>query len=250
MEIDPDRIPRHIGIIMDGNGRWAESRGRNRSFGHREGLNAAKRVVKTASDLGISFLTLYTFSTENWKRSEHEVSFLMALISQHLKREMDFYRNQKIRIRHVGDASHLPEAVRKELSSVIADTEQFGGLSVLLAINYGGRDEILRALRRCVYAELADEPPDTGVTMDSIRTIIENIDENGIQSHLDCPDVPDPDLIIRTAGDIRLSNFLLWQSAYSELYFSPKYWPDWQEADLRDAVVAYQSRKRRFGGAG
>lgn len=238
---------------MDGNGRWAESRGRNRSSGHREGLNAAKRVVKAASEIGISFLTLYTFSTENWKRSEREVSFLMTLISQHLKREMDFYRQHNIRIRHVGDSAPLPAVVRNELVSVIEDTEMFRGLTVLLAINYGGRDEIVRAFHRYIDERLADFSPDDTidtVSLSTIRDAIKKIGEEDINSHLDCSDVPEPDLIIRTAGDIRLSNFLLWQSAYSELYFSSKYWPDWQDEDLREALLQYQSRERRFGGVG
>jgi undecaprenyl diphosphate synthase len=226
-------LPRHVGIIMDGNGRWARARGRPRSEGHLEGLTAAKRVTAAAAELGIRWLTLYTFSTENWRRAEEEVSYLMFLIRSHLRNEFDFYRANRIRILHAGDADGLPAEVVREIRSAEADTAGFDGLTVVLAINYGGRDEIVRAVRRAGAAGAAG-----------------TITEEALRAHLDLPEVPDPDLIIRTGGEQRQSNFLLWQSAYAELYFSPKLWPDWDRADLLAALEEYGHRSRRFGGEG
>jgi undecaprenyl diphosphate synthase len=226
-------LPRHVGIIMDGNGRWARARGRPRSEGHLEGLTAAKRVTAAAADLGIRWLTLYTFSTENWRRAEEEVSYLMFLIRSHLRKEFDFYRANRIRILHAGDLAGLPAEVVREIRSAMADTAGFEGLTVVLAINYGGRDEIVRAVRRAAAAGAA-----AGIT------------EEWLRAHLDLPEVPDPDLIIRTGGEQRQSNFLLWQSAYAELYFSPRLWPDWDRADLLAALEEYAHRSRRFGGEG
>ncbi len=205
-------IPQHIGIIMDGNGRWAQNLGKPRSFGHREGLEAAKRITKAASELGVQYITLYVFSTENWKRAEAEVSFLMQLLKYHLKKEFDFYRENQTRVLHSGDITTLPEQVRKEIKSVVHDTADFKGLTVNLAINYGGRDEIIRAANRWLRENRSSDTP---------------ITEESLISFMDQPGVPDPDLIIRTAGEKRLSNFLLWESAYSEYYFSDKFWPEW-----------------------
>lgn len=223
-------VPAHAGIIMDGNGRWAKARGLPRTEGHREGLRVAKRMIRAAEDLGIRYLSLYTFSTENWKRAAEEVSFLMSLISRHLRAEFDFYRDNHIRIVHSGDASGLPREVRESIRTVIADTAAYDGITVNLAINYGGRDEIVRAVRKILRGGATD------------------ISEESFRSFLDSPDLPDPDLVIRTGGDMRLSNFLLWESAYAELYFSEKLWPDWTEDDLIKAVESYSSRERRFGG--
>jgi undecaprenyl diphosphate synthase len=225
-------LPRHVGIIMDGNGRWARARGRPRSEGHLEGLTAAKRVTAAAAELGIRWLTLYTFSTENWRRAEDEVSYLMFLIRSHLRNEFDFYRKNRIRILHAGDLDRLPAEVVREIRSAMEDTAGFDGLTVILAINYGGRDEIVRAVRRAAAAGEA-----AGLT------------ETTLRAHLDLPDVPDPDLIIRTGAELRHSNFLLWQAAYAELYFSPKLWPDWDRPDLAAALEDYAHRRRRFGGA-
>jgi undecaprenyl diphosphate synthase len=217
---------------MDGNGRWARQRGLIRTKGHLEGLKAAKRIVKAASDMGIQYLTLYAFSTENWKRAAAEVGFIMGLVRQYLRGEMDFYRENRIRIRHAGDAAGLPPDIAKELATAAADTAGFEGMQVILAINYGGRDELIRAVRRVASA---------GGDM----TVI---DEQDIAARMDNPDVPDPDLIIRSAGEYRLSNFLLWESAYSEVYVSAKLWPDWTGDDLNEAVQAYRGRERRYGG--
>ena len=225
-------IPVHVGIIMDGNGRWAQKRGLVRTQGHLEGLKAAKRIVKAASDMGIGYLTLYAFSTENWKRASQEVSFIMGLVKQYLRAEFDFSRKNKIRVRHAGDMAGLPEDIQKEIRDSIADTAGFEGMQVILAINYGGRDEIARAFRR-----FAASGADTTKTT-----------ENDIVAFLDNPDVPDPDLIIRSAGEYRTSNFLLWQGAYSEIYISQKFWPDWDKEDLETAVADFQKRDRRYGG--
>jgi undecaprenyl diphosphate synthase len=223
-------LPRHVGVIMDGNGRWAKSRGLPRTEGHREGLKTAKVIVKAAEDLGIKFLSLYVFSTENWKRATEEVGFLMGLIRQHLRAELDFYRSNGVRVMHSGDTEGLPKDIAKEIRDITAETASFDRMTVNLAINYGGRDEIVRAVRRLV--ERGIEPS-----------------EEALQGAMDHPELPYPDLIIRTSDEMRMSNFLVWESAYSELWFSDKYWPDFGPEDLAMAVNAYASRERRYGGA-
>lgn len=222
---------RHIAIIMDGNGRWAGQRGKIRSLGHKAGLEATKRLIQHASDRGLEFITLYAFSTENWKRSEEEVSYLMNLIHLHLRQEMKFYKKNRIRVRFIGDLSRLSPSLQKEMKSVERDTAEFDGLCVLLAINYGGRDELRRAVQKLI---------DMGIPGP--------VTEADIESCLDTAGIPDPDLIIRTAGEQRLSNFLMWQSAYSEFWYSPKLWPDFGPDDFDEAVTAYFNRDRRFGG--
>jgi len=226
--LDPARLPVHVGIIMDGNGRWAAARGRPHRDGHLEGLTAAKKIVRAASIAGLRYLSLYVFSTENWKRAEEEVSYLMFLIHSYLKKEYDFYRMNGIRLLHSGDVSRLPREIAAELRSAMEDTAGFTGLTVNLAINYGGKDEIVRACRKAAA--------------------LGPVSEESIASCLDQPQLPAPDLIIRSGGDLRMSNFLLWQSAYAELYFSPKMWPDWDESDLQAALLDYARRERRFGG--
>ena len=222
-------FPAHVGIIMDGNGRWAKSRGLPRTEGHREGLKAAKRIVRAAEDLGISYLSFYVFSTENWKRASDEVGFLMGLIKQHLSAELDFYRENRVRVLHSGDIDGLPADIAEEIRSVVADTASFDRMTVNLAINYGGRDEIVRAARR--LAASGTEPS-----------------EEALRGAMDHPELPYPDLIIRTSDEMRFSNFLLWQSAYSELWFTAKLWPDFGPEDLARAVEAYKGRERRYGG--
>lgn len=225
----PDRpLPAHVGIIMDGNGRWAKGKGLARTEGHREGLKVAKRIVAEAERLGIRYLSLYTFSTENWKRASDEVGFLMGLLKTYLAAEFEFYREHRVRVVHSGDSLGLPPEIAGIIRSVVRDTQAFDGITVNLAINYGGRDELVRAARRAASEDA--------------------LDEAGIRARMDIPDLPDPDLIIRTGGERRLSNFLLWQSAYSELWFSDKYWPDFGEADLGAAIEDYSGRNRRFGG--
>jgi undecaprenyl diphosphate synthase len=204
-----------------------------RTQGHLEGLKAAKQIVKAASGMGIDFLTLYVFSTENWKRTAEEVGFIMGLVRQYLKAEFTFCRENHIRVRHTGDLSRLPPDVVKDIVDVCRDTEAFTGMQVILALNYGGRDEIVRAVNKAL----------TGVSGNALE-----INENVIADHLDNPDIPDPDLIIRTAGEYRTSNFLLWEAAYAEYYISEKLWPDWSDADLAEAIENFQKRERRYGG--
>ena len=200
-EKQPDQMCRHIAVIMDGNGRWAKQRGKIRSFGHKEGLKATKRLLHYASERGLKYLTLYAFSTENWKRAEEEVSYLMNLIHLHLRKEMKFYKKNHIRLRFIGDLSRLKPSLQEEMRSVERDTASYDGLTVQLAINYGGRDELRRAVQKLI---------DSGK---------QEITEADIEAELDTAGIPDPDLIIRTAGEQRLSNFLMWQSAYSEFWY-------------------------------
>lgn len=222
-------LPVHIGIIMDGNGRWAAERGLARAEGHQEGRKAAKRIVLAAEKAGIRFLSLYVFSTENWKRTKEEVGFLMGLLKKYLLAEYDFYRENRIRVLHSGDPEGLDKGIVADIRQVEKDTAHFEGITVNIAVNYGGRDEIVRAARRLVLSGV-------DITAESLR------------ASLDRPDIPDPDLIIRTAGDMRMSNFLVWQSAYSELWFTDKYWPDFDSGDLDVAIASFGSRNRRFGG--
>jgi undecaprenyl diphosphate synthase len=222
-------IPAHVGIIMDGNGRWAKKRGLPRTDGHREGLNAAKRIVQAAEELGIRYLSFYVFSTENWKRTNEEVGFLMGLIKQHLSAELAFYRANEIRVLHSGDPAGLPADIVAEIDKVAADTASFDRMTVNLAINYGGRDEIVRAARR--LAATGTQPT-----------------EASFRAAMDHPELPDPDLIIRTSNEMRFSNFLLWESAYAELVFSAKLWPDYGPEDLKEAIETYMNRERRYGG--
>ena len=231
----PQTDLRHIGIIMDGNGRWARKRGQLRTQGHLEGLKAAKRIVKACGDLGVSFLTLYAFSTENWKRASEEVGFIMGLVKQYLRDELDFYRENGIRIRHAGEREGLPGDVLFEIDEACKETKDFKGLQVILALNYGGRDEIVRAFRKLIA-----NCPAGGINKDTVTA-------EKLSKYLDNPDIPDPDLIIRTAGEFRTSNFLLWEGAYSEYFISDKLWPDWDKDDLEKAIMDYNGRERRFG---
>ncbi len=215
---------------MDGNGRWAQKRNAPRTTGHREGLNAAKTVVRKASEIGLKYLTLYAFSTENWKRAREEVRFLMRLIAQFLKQEYDFYRENRIKVIHSGNIEGLPNYVQRDIRDAVRDTADYEGTVVNLAINYGGRDEIVRAVNRVLSSE------NRGLTEEILR------------DHLDQPNIPDPDLILRTGGERRLSNFLTWQSAYAEYYFCEKLWPDFDGDDLIVAIEDFGKRIRKYGG--
>lgn len=276
--LDPNRLPRHVGIIMDGNGRWAEVHGRRRSQGHREGLEAAKRIVRAASEIKLPFLSLYAFSTENWRRQPSEIKYLMGLVLKNLRKEYDFYKENNVRLVHSGNIEGLPENVRREIELVQSDTMEFNGTIVNLALNYGGRDEIIRAVNRwladgkdtrsgaahgvsahdstngaAVVAKTAATATPAGnrasrSARNGYSSPAPHISEETLQAHLDLPYFPPPDLIVRTAGEKRLSNFLLWECAYSELVFSERLWPDWNGDDLREAVAEYQNRSRRFGG--
>jgi len=232
MPSDNLKIPSHVGIIMDGNGRWAKSRGLPRTSGHKEGLETAKRIVAHASDSGVSSLSLFAFSTENWRRAEEEVSFLMGLIKTHLRKQYDFYKERGLRVTHSGNLERLPSSVRDEILLVEDDTKDFKGMNINLLINYGGRDEIIRAFKR--YVQGGGNP--------------EDIDEQNLSKYLDYPEISDLDLLIRTGGELRISNFLIWQAAYAELFFSDVYWPDWTSEHLDKAFSHYSKRQRRFGG--
>jgi undecaprenyl diphosphate synthase len=234
--LDPGKLPAHVGIIMDGNGRWARRRHMNRSAGHSEGLKTTKAIVRAAAEVGLKYLSLYTFSTENWKRAEEEVSFLMGLVRQHLRKEFEFYKENKIQLRYSGDISGLPVDIQNDIQAALDDTKDFERLTLNIALNYGGRNEIVRSVRKWIASQEARD----------IRG--ESFSEESIRSCLDNPDIPDPDLIIRTAGEIRTSNFLLWESAYAELYFTDKLWPDWKAEDFYAALGDYQKRVRKYGG--
>lgn len=231
-DIDKTRLPVHIGIIMDGNGRWAKQRGLPRTSGHKEGLTAAKKIVGTAASLGIKYVTLYTFSTENWKRTQEEVGYLMSLIRGHLRAEFDFYKQNEIRIEHIGNLEGLPENVRSEIITAKEETAHFTGTTCVLAINYGGRDEIVRGIQKLI----------------SKNTQAHDITEQKITESLDVPSLPDVDLLIRTGGEKRLSNFLMWQTAYAELVFTDTLWPDYNEDEFIQNIISFQNRSRRFGG--
>ncbi|MCG8477568.1 MAG: polyprenyl diphosphate synthase [Spirochaetales bacterium] len=233
--MQPAGTPKHIGIIMDGNGRWATMRNMRRTRGHREGVEAAKRVVREAIAQGIEFLSLYAFSTENWRRAKEEVSFIMGLVARNLRDQYEFYRENRVRVRHSGDLSGLPAAVQREIAVVTEETKEYDAITINLAVNYGGRNEIVRAVNRWLK-----EHEDGAAGAD--------LNEDELHAHLDLPYFPDPDLIIRTGGEQRISNFLLWGSAYAELYFSERLWPEWNGDDLRAAIQAFQHRKRNYGG--
>jgi len=237
-------LPSHVGFIMDGNGRWARALGKPRTFGHQEGLKTVKTIVQATRDHGIPFLSLYAFSTENWKRAADEVRFLMDLVVIHLRKEYDFYRSNHIRVVHSGDMEKLPLKVQKELELVITDTASFDSLTVNLAINYGGRDEILRAFKRFASANL----PAGSSHAEGLRQMSSALNEQSFSAYLDYPNIPDLDLLIRTGGEQRISNFMMWQSAYSELFFSEKMWPEYSTADLELALEFFKNRQRRFGG--
>lgn len=227
-----ENIPNHIGIIMDGNGRWAKKRGLPRTAGHKEGLTVAKNIVAEAARLGVKFVTLYTFSTENWKRTEAEVGYLMSLIKVHLRGEFEFYKKNEIRIRHIGNLDGLPSDIRDEIINAQKETEHFSKMSVVLAINYGGRDEIVRGVKKLIFENVQAD----------------DITEEKIASSLDIADLPDVDLLIRTGGEERLSNFLMWQTAYAELIFSKTLWPDYTKEEFLSNIEEFKRRNRRFGG--
>lgn len=227
---DDSTVPVHIGIIMDGNGRWAQKRNLPRTAGHKEGLETAKRIISCAVEAGVKYVTLYTFSTENWKRTEEEVGFLMGLITRHLRAEYKFYKEHGIRIRHIGDTSRLPAAVQKEMVDAEGETADFNKMTVVLAINYGGRDELIRAMKKL-----------------SSKIAVEDIREQDISTAFDVPELPDADIIIRTGGEKRLSNFLLWHSTYSELFFSDTLWPDFSNEEFLSILSDFKNRDRRFG---
>ncbi|MBP2031655.1 undecaprenyl diphosphate synthase [Clostridium algifaecis] len=233
--IDKNNIPKHIAIIMDGNGRWAKSRNLPRSMGHKAGVEAVREIVKECNNLGIKYLTLYVFSTENWKRPKDEVSVLMKLLVKYLRKEFNELNENNVVINHIGDIHKLPELCEKELNTAYENTKNNTGLILNLAINYGGRSEITRAFK------LMNRDIKNGILKE------DDIDDSTISNYLYTKNMPDPDLIIRPSGEQRLSNFLLWQCAYSEFWYSDINWPDFKKSDLHKAIYDYQNRDRRFG---
>jgi undecaprenyl diphosphate synthase len=234
--VSDDRYPRHVAIIMDGNGRWAEGRGLPRPAGHVEGAKVVRRIVTEAARLGLEALTLYAFSFENWRRPKEEVDALMLLYIEYLRREIKTVMENNIRLRHVGSRENLPQPLLDELDISVVNSSTNTGMWLGLALNYGGRSEIAHAVR-VLARRVADG-----------KLAPEAIDEKTINEALYTCGLPDPDLMIRTAGEMRLSNFLLWQASYTEFYVTDVFWPDFDEAELRKAVVAFSKRRRRFGG--
>lgn len=232
-ELDMKRIPTHVAIIMDGNGRWAAERGKERSFGHQAGVETVRRITSECVRLGVEYLTLYTFSTENWNRPEDEVSALMGLVLSSLEDEI-FMKNN-VRFRVIGDIKRLPESVRTKLRETEVHTAANTTMTMVVALSYSARWEMTHALQNIVADVQAG------------RVHADDVDEKLVGQHLETAFMPDPDLLIRTGGELRVSNFLLWQIAYSELYFCDTYWPDFNEADLHQAIIDFQSRQRRFG---
>jgi undecaprenyl diphosphate synthase len=228
-------IPRHIAIIMDGNGRWAKTRGLPRAEGHRAGAESVREAVETCRQLGVDYLTLYAFSSENWNRPQKEVDALMSLLERFLREKLPELLKQNIRFNTIGRLDMLPDKCRKQIDKAIASTKGNTGLTLILALSYGSREEITDAARALAIKAIAGEidPAD--------------IDNELFAQHLYTAGTPDPDLLVRTSGELRISNFLLWQISYSEIVISPKYWPDFRNADLRAAVDEYSSRHRRYG---
>ena len=235
INIDIERLPRHIAIIMDGNGRWAKRRNQPRVFGHRQGAKSVRKVVEATARLGINNLTLYAFSTENWNRPKQEVKTLMKLLVSALKNELGLMMKNNIRLNAIGHTDMMPPNVQQELQEVLDETKENTGLVLTLALSYGARQEILRAVQ-----EISHKVKNNIIS-------VENVDDNIINKHLYTQNLPDVDLLIRTSGEVRISNFLLWQIAYAELYFTDELWPDFNETSLHKAIADYQKRERRFG---
>jgi len=234
-QIDKAKLPKHVAIIMDGNGRWAKQQGKNRVFGHKQGAKSVKEIVQAAGELGIEYLTLYAFSTENWNRPKLEVEALMALLISSINTETKELVENNVRLLSIGDHDSLPKNVRNKLYQAIEKTKNNTGLTLVLALSYSARWEIIEAAKK--IAKLAVEQKISYLDIDE-KIIIENLTTS---------DIPDPELMIRTSGEYRLSNFLLWQLAYSELYFTEKLWPEFGKEEFIKALVNYQSRERRFG---
>ena len=237
-QVEQSRLPRHIAIIMDGNGRWAKQRGLPRTAGHKAGAETFRRIATYCKDLGLDYLTVYAFSTENWKRSTEEVGAIMGLLKRYLLEAIDSMERDNIRLRFFGDMTPIAPELRAlaHTTDEITDRLDPADFQANICLNYGGRDEILRAVRRFAAQCAAGERKP------------EELDESLFASYLDSAGIPDPDLIIRPSGELRLSNFLLWQCAYSEFYYTDTLWPDFDEGELDKAIAAYQHRDRRFGG--
>lgn len=236
--VDPKRLPRHVAIIMDGNGRWAQRKKKPRLFGHKAGADSVRDIVAAAREIGIEVLTLYAFSSENWKRPSQEVSGLMSILKRYLEAELPRMQKNDIRLVSIGDRSKLPDQVKTSLEDTIAATSGNSKLVLNLALSYGGRDEIVRAVQKLAGQCLTGERS------------VESITDTVVSNHLDTAGLPDPDLLIRTGGEARLSNFLLWQLSYAEIVFTDIMWPDFRKGVFLQALAEYQSRERRFGRTG
>ena len=234
-QVHTEKLPKHIAIIMDGNGRWAKQKGKLRIFGHKNGVKAVKETVTAAAEIGIKVLTLYAFSTENWNRPKREVDLLMNLLVTSLKKELKLLQDNNIRLQTIGNIEDLPKKAQKELREVINKTANNNHLILNLAISYSAKEEIVNAFKN-ISKKIVNN-----------QLSIKEIDENIINNHLYTRNLPDVDLVIRTSGEKRISNFLLWQIAYAEFYFTPLFWPDFRKKDLEKAIIDYQQRERRFG---
>jgi len=234
-EINKEKIPQHIAIIMDGNGRWAKQRGTQRVFGHKNGVKAVRAATEAAAELGVKYLTLYAFSTENWNRPKLEVDALMSLLIGTINSETDELIKNNIRLGTIGDMTSLPKSVQDKLNEAINRTSVCKGMNLILALSYSSRSEILRAVQKIIHDD------------QNGKIKFESIDDSVFSRYLDTSGIPDPELMIRTSGEQRISNFLLWQLAYTELYFTPILWPDFSKEDLYSAIIDYQKRERRFG---
>ncbi len=234
-QIDRERLPKHIAIIMDGNGRWAKERGKPRLFGHQSAIQSVREVSEASAEIGVDYLTLYAFSTENWNRPMAEVSGLMSLLATTITKEVSTMNKNSIKLNAIGDLKSLPQANYDQLMQALDDTSHNTRMTLTLALSYSGRWDLTQASRR-----MADD-------VKAGRLSPEAVSDKTVASYLSTAGMPDPELLIRTSGEERISNFLLWQLAYSELYFTPKYWPDFRKADLYEAILNYQHRERRFG---
>jgi undecaprenyl diphosphate synthase len=234
-KIDKSCLPRHIAIIMDGNGRWAKEKGKDRLFGHFHGVESVRNIVEGCAELGIEYLTLYAFSTENWDRPEYEVVGLMELLVSTIRKEVESLNKNNIRLHMIGDMNMLPDYARKELNEALEITKDNTGLNLIMALSYSGRWELLNAVKNIAYE----------VKMGRLK--VEEIDQDILQQFLCTSNFPDPELMIRTSGEFRISNFLLYQLAYAELYFTHVKWPDFRKENLYEAIIDYQLRDRRFG---
>ena len=233
--IDPNNLPRHIAVIMDGNGRWAKKKGAMRIFGHRNAVQSVKDVTEACGELGVKYLTLYAFSTENWNRPKEEVEGLMELLVNTLKKEIKTLMDNQVKLKTIGDTSHLPKDCQDNLQWAKNETSKNDGLTLILALSYSGRWEITEAVKK-----IANEVKQGALNPEEVNdTLIEN--------YLETAGIPDPELLIRTSGELRVSNFLLWQIAYTELYITPTLWPDFRKENLYEAIWSYQQRERRFG---
>lgn len=234
------KVPKHVAIILDGNGRWAKKRGLPRNFGHLKGCDNVEPVCKAAFNLGIKYVTMYAFSTENWKRPQAEVDELMKLLAKYMKDAMKLSVKNNMRVRIIGDKTGLSDELNKLISELEEISKNFTGLQLQIAVNYGGRDDIRRA-----FKNILAEADNAGK---SFRELTDNLTEELISRNLDTVDIPDPDLMIRTSGEQRLSNYLIWQLAYAEYFFTDTLWPDFSKKDLEEAIEFYSGRDRRFGG--